>query len=88
MPNVTVIQRVSSSGNQAYHSLQTGLEHRFNKGFSLATNYTWSHNIDNNPGLGGGLRFATVFPMLVNNFKNERGNSDIDVRQRFNVISS
>ena len=88
MPNVTVIQRVTSSGNQAYHSLQTGLEHRFSKGFSLATNYTWSHNIDDNPGLGGGLRFATIFPTLVNNFKIEKGDSDIDIRQRFNVISS
>ena len=88
MPNVSNITRVTSSGNQEYHSLQTGLEHRFSKGFSLATNYTWSHNIDDNPGLGGGLRFNTYFPNLVNNFKNERGDSDIDIRQRFNIITS
>jgi len=88
MPNVTVIQRVSSQGIQNYHSFQTGVERRFSKGFSLATNYTWSHNTDNNPGLGGGLRFNTYFPQLVNDFKNERGDSDVDVRQRFNVVSS
>ena len=88
MPNVTVIQRVSSQGIQNYHSFQTGVERRFSKGFSLATNYTWSHNTDNNPGLGGGLRFNTYFPQLVNNFKNERGDSDVDVRQRYNLITS
>ena len=88
MPNVSVIQRVNSTGNQAYNSLQTGLEHRFRKGFSLATNYTWSHNIDDNPATGGGTLFSTYFPQLETNFKNERGDSDIDIRQRFNLIAS
>ncbi len=88
MPNVSVIQRVNSTGNQEYSSLQTGLEHRFSKGFSLATNYTWSHNIDDNPATGGGTLFSTYFPQLETNFKNERGDSDIDIRQRFNLIAS
>ena len=88
MPNVSVIQRVNSTGNQAYNSLQTGLEHRFSKGFSLATNYTWSHNIDDNPATGGGTLFSTYFPQLETNFKNERGDSDIDIRQRYNLIAS
>ena len=88
MPNVTVIQRVNLLQNQAYNSLQTGLEHRFGKGFSLATNYTWSHNIDDNPATGGGTLFSVYFPQLETNFKNERGDSDIDIRQRFNVIAS
>jgi hypothetical protein len=88
LPNVSVIQIVNSTGNQEYHSLQTGLEHRFSKGFSLATNYTWSHNIDDNPATGGGTLFSTYFPQLEYNFKNERGDSDIDIRQRFNVIAS
>ncbi|MEO8049057.1 MAG: TonB-dependent receptor [Acidobacteriota bacterium] len=88
LPNVSVIQVVNSTGNQEYHSMQTGLEHRFSKGFSLSTNYTWSHNIDDNPATGGGTLFATYFPQLVTNFKNERGDSDIDIRQRFNIIAS
>jgi len=88
MPNVSVIQRVNSTGNQEYNSLQTGLEHRFSKGFSLATNYTWSHNIDDNPATGGGTLFSVYFPQLETNFKNERGDSDIDIRQRFNIIAS
>jgi len=85
---VSVIQRVNSTGNQEYNSLQTGLEHRFSRGFSLATNYTWSHNIDDNPATGGGTLFSTYFPQLETNFKNERGDSDIDIRQRFNIIAS
>ena len=88
MPNVSVIQRIDSIGNQEYNSLQMGLEHRFSRGISLAANYTWSHNIDDNPATGGGTQFSVYFPQLENNFHLERGNSDIDIRQRFNLIGS
>ena len=48
LPNVGVITRVCSCGLQDYHSLQTTVEHRL--GFNVTGNYTWPHNIDDNPG--------------------------------------
>jgi hypothetical protein len=88
MPNVGVITRVCSCGLQDYHSLQTSVEHRFSGGFNLTANYTWSHNIDDNPALGGGKPGQGFFPQLVNNFRLERGASDIDIRQRFTMVAN
>jgi hypothetical protein len=65
-----------------YHSLQLSVEHRFKSGLNLGSNYTWSHLIDDFPN-GSGKIGNGPFPQLVNNFKLERGNSDIDLRHRF-----
>jgi outer membrane receptor protein involved in Fe transport len=81
-PNVQSIAQLSSWGNSNYHSLQLGVEHRFKSGLNLSSNYTWSHLIDDFPN-GSGKVGAGPFPQLVNNYKLERGNSDIDLRHRF-----
>ena len=72
---------VKSNVNSSYHALAVQLNHRWEHGFSLMTNYTWSHAMDDNPYL------STVVPSFSaydpTNLKLEHGNSSMDVRQRF-----
>lgn len=44
--NFTDILTYTNAGSLIYHSLQTKLEHRFNKGLFLINSFTWSHGID------------------------------------------
>jgi len=88
-PNVASINLECACGVGNYHSLQSTLEHRFSNGLSLQSNYTWSHMIDDNPGSGGGKPGASPpFPQLVNNLRIERGNSDLDIRQRWAMFAN
>jgi hypothetical protein len=50
------------------------------------SNYTWAHLIDDNPGTGGGKPGTGPFPQVVDNRHIERGNSDIDLRQRWTLL--
>lgn len=65
----------SRNWNKAdYFALQTVLERRFSNGMSLTAQNTWSHSID----LAAPLYF-------FNDPRSQRGNSDLDVRERFSV---
>jgi hypothetical protein len=72
---------VKSDVNSSYHALAVQLNHRWEHGFSLMTNYTWSHAMDDNPYL------STVVPSFSaydpTDLQLEHGNSSLDVRQRF-----
>jgi hypothetical protein len=72
---------VQSNVNSSYNALAVQLNHRYENGFSLMANYTWSHALDDNPYL------STVVPSYnaldPTNLKLEHGNSSLDVRQRF-----
>lgn len=72
---------VKSNVNSSYNALAIQLNRRYQKGFSLMTNYTWSHALDDNPYL------STVVPSYdafdPTDLKLEHGNSSLDVRQRF-----
>jgi len=59
--------------NSSYQGLQTTLEHRYQNGLSLLGTYTWSHSLDNEPS-------------IRNNPQAERGNSFLDLRQRFTFL--
>ncbi len=85
-PNVSAIGQAGSWGNGNYHALQTSLEYRFKSGLNFLSNYTWSHLIDDYPVIGGGKLGQGPFPQLVNNRRLERGNSDIDIRQRWTLM--
>jgi hypothetical protein len=79
-PNLANINVQDTSGNSIYHSLQARLEHRFTAGWQFTMAYTWAHAIDDSPGAfdqgnGGAVDFR--------NLRLERGNSSLDVRQRF-----
>jgi hypothetical protein len=90
LPGVSSIQEMYTGAIANYHSLQTSLEHRFSKGFNLQTNYTFGHVIDDAPCRGGCKSGSTAgpFPLLSANRRLDRGNSDIDLRQRFAVMVS
>jgi hypothetical protein len=90
LPGVSSISEMYTGGTADYHSLQTSLEHRFSKGFNLITNYTWGHLIDDAPCRGGCKSGSTAgpFPLLSANRRLDRGNSDIDMRQRWAMMIS
>jgi hypothetical protein len=90
LPGVSSIQEMYTANNSDYHSLQTSLEHRFSKGFNLITNYTWGHGIDDAPCRGGCKMGSEAgpFPLLSANRQLDRGNSDIDLRQRWALMAS
>ena len=85
-PSVASISQLSSWGTSNYHSLQTSVEHRFRAGLNLSGNYTWSHLIDDFSNGSGKVGGFGATPQLVTNRRLERGNSDIDIRQRFVVL--
>jgi hypothetical protein len=72
---------VKSNVNSSYNALAAQINHRYENGFSLMANYTWSHALDDNPYL------STVVPTYnaldPTNLNLEHGNSSMDVRQRF-----
>ncbi len=72
-------------GNSSYNSLQTKLEKRFAKGYSLLASYTWAHAIDDSPGgiCGNGASARDCGPDDPTRRELDRGSSDTDVRHRF-----
>ena len=85
-PSLNNITYTGSWGLGEYQGLQTSLERRFSNGFSVVANYTWAHNIDNYSVISGGLAAGYAYPQLSTNRRPERGNSDLDIRQRFTAL--
>jgi hypothetical protein len=82
-PNLAYYQliRVQSSVNSSYNALAFQVDHRYQRGFSLLTNITWSHALDENP------YESTVVPGYnlsdPTNPRADYGNSSTDVRIRY-----
>jgi hypothetical protein len=82
-PNIAYgqILKVTSNVNSSYNALAIQVNRRFDRGFSLMANYTWSHALDDNPYL------STVVPTYTaldpTNLALEHGNSTLNVPQRF-----
>ena len=74
-PDVANISIAAPWYNTSYHALQSTIERRFDRGFTMLATYTWAHGIDN-------------FPAIVNNPKTERGNSFLDVRHRYTLTAN
>jgi hypothetical protein len=72
-PNVSSISIAAPWYDTNYQGLQATLEHRFQKGLSLLSTYTWSHSLDDEPS-------------ILNNPKTEYGNSFLDLRHRFTLL--
>jgi hypothetical protein len=85
-PDVQNIGMAGSWGTTNYHALQTTIEKRYASGWNFQANYTWAHNIDNYPVIGGGKPGSGPFPQLGSNRRLERGNSDLDIRQRLALL--
>jgi outer membrane receptor protein involved in Fe transport len=72
---------VKSAVNSSYHALAFQLDHRYQHGLSLLTNFTWSHGLDDNP------YESTVVPgetsLDPTNLRSDYGSSATDVRMRY-----
>ncbi len=79
--NFGIIQLVADGANAAYNSLSFKATHRFSKGVSVISSYTWSKSIDDTSGIRV-QGFDTLFPQNSYCIKCERGLSSFDVRSR------
>jgi hypothetical protein len=80
-PQYGEIEYETPYGHATYHSLQVTFEHRFNHGFSVLSNYTWSKSLDNvlnhEDNVGGS------YPQNPDDWAAEKAPSGFDVPQRF-----
>lgn len=84
LPNVTSLPNIQSNGYNNYHSLQATVQRRLSKGFTANANYTWAHAIGDTVGFSQGGLYSSVLPYQTGSI--ERGNSDLDIRQRFAMM--
>jgi len=73
------IDTKTSGGSDHYDGLQVMLNRRFSKGFTLGTQYMWSHSLGNTDGSKDAQSSTNNYSFL-----SERGNNASDVRQSFN----
>ena len=71
-----VVALTSNEAFSKYHALQVQYRRRFTRGLEVQSAYTWSHSIDNDS--------SDAFLTWVGS-GNDRGNSDFDLRQSFNL---
>jgi Carboxypeptidase regulatory-like domain len=76
------ITRSDQGGNSNYNGLLLSLQHRFSAGFTLLTNYTWSHCISDLDFTGelAGSQYMNPY-----NRGMDRGNCNFDTRQQSNT---
>ncbi|MEK7404155.1 MAG: hypothetical protein AAB225_03525, partial [Acidobacteriota bacterium] len=75
-PTFSTIIDMASRGNSTYHSLQSSLNKRLTRGFTVLASYTWSKLIDD--ASTDGSTPANPF-----DFRQEKGPSDFDLTHRF-----
>jgi hypothetical protein len=72
-------------GNSTYNSLQLKVTRRFVHGVEIQGAYTWAHGIDDASDPLVAAAGNRNFPRNSFNLKEERGQSDFDIRQRLSV---
>jgi len=81
-PNVSLIGFLQSQGTSSYNALQLSFQRRFTKGLTVNSNYTWAHGIDDVSTFSNGYAAGVALnPAATGTY--DRGNSDLDVRNRF-----
>jgi hypothetical protein len=75
-PLFGTLEMIQSVGNSIYHGLQTTLNKRLSKGFTLLANYTWAKSIDDASDDGDNM--PNPF-----DFRSNRGPSSFDITHRF-----
>jgi hypothetical protein len=75
------VLRIASNVNSKYNALAFQVNKRYKNGFSLLSNYTWSHALDYNPYIGTGIPGPSQLD--PNDPSKDYGNSSLDVRNRF-----
>lgn len=86
LPNVTAIWIATDAGYQSYNGMQVSLKHRTTHGLTGELNYTWAHAIGDIQGYSSGGHWTSVIP--AETAKLERGNSDLDMRNRITLLLS
>lgn len=82
-PNFNYVRLTNNEAESDFNSLQLRFERRFSQGFSLNARYTLSKSEDNfSP---DALRETNFVPA---DLESERGASDFDVRQQFNIYGT
>ena len=79
-PRFGEIDYKTTGGNDNYNSLQTTLNRRFSRGFTLGAQWTYGHSIGNT---GGSNEANTATQPL--NFRADHGNNAFDVRHSANA---
>ena len=70
----------TSGGTDHYNALQASLNRRFSKGFTLGSQYAWSHSIGDTNGSNDARTAANNY-----SFSADYGSNQSDVRQTFNL---
>jgi len=73
---------LDDGANANYNGLLLSLQHRFNHGFTLLSNYTWSHCLSDGDSVGN-LRQG--YYQIQNNRNADYGDCNYDVTQIFNT---
>lgn len=79
-PRFGEIDYKTTGGNDNYNSLQTTLNRRFSRGFTLGAQWTYGHSIGNTGGSNEANTASNPY-----NFNADRGNNAFDVRHSANV---
>jgi hypothetical protein len=76
------VEQLNSGASANYNGLLLSVQHRFNKGFTLLSNYTWSRCISDFDSIGDptGPNYEIPF-----NRRADRGDCAFDLRQNFNT---
>lgn len=72
------IRQIQNDGFSTYHALNVALRQRVSHGLDMTLGYTWSHTLDTSADANGG---GTL--MNQNNIRQDYGNANWDVRNRF-----
>jgi hypothetical protein len=84
LPQVTNIWYIQSGGNSSYNGFQATVQRRLSHGITASANYTWSHAIGDVSEFSPATVASSAVPSRTGML--ERGNSDLDVRQRFTLM--
>ncbi len=82
-PAFSLMTSFPALGSSIYNGASVDFQHRMSHGVLLRANYTWSHNIDD---ATNELFSSLVNPRRPQDWRNlgqDRGNSTLDVRQKF-----
>ena len=80
-PKYYRVLRIASNVNSNYNALAFQLNKKYSNGFSVLSNFTWSHALDFNPYIGTGIPGPSQLD--PNDIHKDYGNSSLDVRRRF-----
>jgi hypothetical protein len=80
-PTYYRVLRIASNVNSSYNALAFQVNKKYNNGFSMLSNFTWSHALDGNPYIGTGIPGPTGLD--PGRPREDYGNSSLNVKQRF-----